>query len=72
MTDQVNAVIKSTPAETASAYVDLRADFQGPDYTYDEPHYLSNDGDHANAAVHQQIAAATEAVIKNALHIPTS
>jgi acyl-CoA thioesterase I len=72
MTDQVNAVIKSTAAETASAYVDLRAAFKGPDYTYDETHYLSNDGDHPNAAGHQQIAAATEAVIKKALHIPTS
>jgi acyl-CoA thioesterase-1 len=72
MTDQVNAVIKSTAAKTASAYVDLRAAFKGPDYTYDESHYLSNDGDHPNAAGHQQIARATEAVIKNALQIPTS
>jgi lysophospholipase L1-like esterase len=72
MTDQVNAVIKSTAAKTASAYVDLRAAFKGPDYTYDETHYLSNDGDHPNAAGHQQIAAAAEAVIKHALHIPTS
>ena len=72
MTDQVNAVIKSTAAKTGSAYVDLRAAFKGPDYTYDETHYLSNDGDHPNAAGHQQIAAATEAVIENALHIPTS
>ncbi len=60
------------PSRDAPAYVDLRAAFKGPDYTYDETHYLSNDGDHPNAAGHQQIAAATEAVIKNALHIPMS
>jgi acyl-CoA thioesterase I len=72
MTDRVNAVIKSTAAKTASAYVDLRAAFKGPDYTYDETHYLSSDGDHPNAAGHRQIAAATETVIENALHIPTS
>ena len=35
---------------------------------YDETHYLSNDGDHPNAAGHQQIATATEAVIESALH----
>jgi len=72
MTDRVNAVIKSTAAKTASAYVDLRAAFKGPDYTYDETHYLSSDGDHPNAAGHQQIAAATETVIESALHISTS
>ena len=69
VTDQVNAAIKSTAAETGSAYVDLRAAFKGPNYVYDETHYLSSDGDHPNAAGHQQIAAATEAVIERALHI---
>jgi lysophospholipase L1-like esterase len=69
MTDRVNAVIKSTAAKTGSAYVDVRAAFKGPDYAYDETHYLSNDGDHPNAAGHQQIAKATEAVVENALHI---
>jgi len=69
MTDQVNSVIKSTAAKSGSAYVDLRAAFKGPDYTYDETHYLSNDGDHPNAAGHEQIAAATEAVIDKALHL---
>src|SRR5262249_53034002 len=54
MTDQVNAVIKSTAAKSGSAYVDLRAAFKGPDYSYDETHYLSNDGDHPNAAGHQR------------------
>jgi acyl-CoA thioesterase I len=67
MTDRVNAVIKSTAARTGAAYVDLRAAFKGPDYTYDETHYLSSDGDHPNAAGHQRIAAATEAVIEKAL-----
>jgi lysophospholipase L1-like esterase len=69
MTDRVNTVIKSTAAETGSAYVDLRAAFKGPDYSYDETQYLSSDGDHPNAAGHRQIAAATEAVIEKTLHI---
>ncbi len=69
VTDDVNTAIKSTATRTRSAYVDLRAAFKGPDYSYDETHYLSNDGDHPNAAGHQQIATATEAVIESALHI---
>jgi lysophospholipase L1-like esterase len=68
-TDDVDTTIKSTAAMTESAYVDLRAAFKGPDYAYDETHYLSNDGDHPNAAGHQQIADATEAVIDTALHL---
>ncbi len=68
VTDRVNMVIKSTAAESGSAYVDLRAAFRGPNYAYDETHYLSNDGDHPNAAGHMQIAAATEAVIEKSLH----
>jgi lysophospholipase L1-like esterase len=67
VTDDVNAAIRATAAKTGSAYVDLRAAFKGPDYVYDETHYLSNDGDHPNAAGHQQIAAATDAAIENAL-----
>ena len=69
MTDRVDAVIKSTAKRSGSAYVDLRAAFKGPNYAYDETHYLSNDGDHPNAAGHKQIAAATEAVITSRLHI---
>jgi lysophospholipase L1-like esterase len=69
MTDRVNTVIKSTAAKSGSAYVDLRAAFKGPDYSYDETHYLSSDGDHPNAAGHRQIAAAAEAVIDKELHI---
>jgi lysophospholipase L1-like esterase len=68
MTDRVNRVIKSTAGESGSAYVDLRAAFKGPDYAYDETRYLSNDGDHPNAAGHQQIAKAAEAVIEKSLH----
>jgi len=60
-------VIRSTAAESGSAYVDLREAFKGPSYAYDETHYLSNDGDHPNAAGHRQIAAATEAVIQKVL-----
>jgi acyl-CoA thioesterase I len=69
VTDRVNRVIKSTAAESSSAYVDLRAAFKGPDYAYDETGYLSSDGDHPNAAGHEQIAKATEAVIERSLHI---
>jgi lysophospholipase L1-like esterase len=69
MTEKVDAVIKSTAGKTGSAYVDLRAAFKGPSYAYDESHYLSSDGDHPNAAGHQQIAAATEAVVQSALHL---
>ena len=69
MTDKVNAVIKATAAESGSAYVDLRAAFKGPDYSYDETHYLSSDGDHPNAAGHKRIAQATETVIEKAHHI---
>ena len=57
LTDQVNTVIKGTAAQTGSAYIDLRAAFKGPDYAYDETRYLASDGDHPNAAGHQEIAA---------------
>jgi len=69
MTDQVNAAIKSTATESGSAYVDLRRAFKGPNYAYDETHYLSSDGDHPNAAGHEAIARATETVIEKALHL---
>ncbi len=69
VTDQVNAVIRSTATATSSTYVDLRKAFKGPDYTYDETHYLAPDGDHPNAAGHQQIAAATVAQIEATLHL---
>jgi acyl-CoA thioesterase I len=69
VTAEVNATIKSIADKTHSAYVDLRAAFKGPNYTYDETHYLSNDGDHPNAAGHQQIATATQAVIERVLHL---
>ena len=69
MTDRVNDVIKSIAKQTGSAYVDLRAAFKGPDYSYDETHYLSSDGDHPNAAGHEKIATTTDAVIEKALHI---
>lgn len=58
VTDKVNTVIRDVAAQTGSAYVDLRAAFKGPDYAYDETHYLATDGIHPNAAGHQQIAAA--------------
>jgi acyl-CoA thioesterase I len=70
MTDRVDSAIQSTAAKTGSAYVDLRAAFKGPSYSYDETHYLSNDGDHPNAAGHQKIALATEAVIEKRLGFP--
>jgi len=69
VTDRVDQIIKSTAAKSGSAYVDLRAAFKGPNYAYDETHYLSSDGDHPNAAGHRRIAKATEAVIEKALHM---
>jgi lysophospholipase L1-like esterase len=69
MTDDVNAVIGSTAAKSGSAYVDLRAAFKGPDYSYDETHYLASDGDHPNAAGHERIAQAAETVIEKDLHV---
>jgi acyl-CoA thioesterase I len=69
MTDDVDSAIKSTAARSRSAYVDLRLAFKGPNYDYDETHYLSNDGDHPNAAGHEKIASATDATIKKALHL---
>ena len=67
VTDQVNTAIKETATASGSAYVDLRAAFKGPDYAFDETHYLSNDGDHPNAAGHEQIAAAVVEVVTQTL-----
>ncbi len=69
LTDEVNAVIRSTATRTGSAYVDLRAAFKGPDYSYDETHYLASDGDHPNAAGHRKIASAAGIVIRKALRL---
>ena len=69
VTDQVNNVIKTTAANTGAAYVDLRAAFKGPNYTYDETRYLASDGDHPNAAGHEQIAAAVVDVVTQTLHL---
>ena len=57
VTDEVNTTIREVAAQTGSAYVDLRTAFKGPDYAYDETHYLAPDGDHPNAAGHQEIAS---------------
>ncbi|MBV9830767.1 MAG: SGNH/GDSL hydrolase family protein [Marmoricola sp.] len=64
VTDEVNTTIREVAAQTGSAYVDLRAAFKGPDYSYDETHYLAPDGDHPNAAGHQKIAAALVQVVE--------
>ena len=64
VTGKVNTVIRDVAAQTGSGYVDLRAAFKGPDYTYDETHYLAADGDHPNAAGHRQIAAALGEVVQ--------
>ena len=64
MTDRVNTLIKDTAARDGSHYVDLRTAFKGPDYSYDETHYLSSDGDHPNAEGHVRIA---EAVVQELL-----
>ena len=70
VTDQVNDVIKSTAADTGSAYVDLRAAFKGPNYAADETRYLASDGDHPNAAGQQEIATAVVGVATQTLHLP--
>ena len=67
VTDQVNTAIKGTATASGSAYVDLRAAFKGPDYAFDETDYLSSDGDHPNAAGHEQIAAAVVDVVTQTL-----
>ena len=67
LTDRVDSIIKATAVERGAYYVDLRAAFKGPDYAYDETHYLASDGDHPNAAGHEQIAKAVEAVLDRAL-----
>ena len=72
VTDEVNTAIKTVAAQTKSAYVDLRAAFKGPNYSYDETQYLASDGDHPNAAGHQKIASALEKVIQAELHLPPS
>jgi lysophospholipase L1-like esterase len=69
LTSQVNAVIRAVAAASGAAYVELRAAFKGPDYAYDETHYLSDDGDHPNAAGHERIAEATMTVIEHSLHL---
>lgn len=69
MTDRVDTAIRSVAAESGTSYVDLRAAFKGPTYTYDETHYLAGDGDHPNAAGHRRIAAAVETAIERARHI---
>ena len=69
VTDQVNNVIKTTAANSGAAYVDLRAAFKGPNYAYDETRYLASDGDHPNAAGHEQIATAVVDVVTQTLHL---
>ncbi len=69
MTAQVDAVVKTTATQEGSAYVSERHAFKGPSFGYIESHYLASDGEHPNAAGHQAIATATEAVIENTLHI---
>ena len=69
LTTAINSAIRSVATASGCAYVDVRAAFKGPSYAYDETHYLSDDGDHPNAAGHQQIATATTEVIRAALHV---
>ena len=64
----MNTVVMATAAQTGSAYVDLRAALKGPDYTDDETRFLASDGDHPNAAGHQQIAAAVVDVVSKTPH----
>lgn len=68
VTEEVDKAIREVAAETGSSYVDLRDAFKGPDYAYDETHYLASDGDHPNAAGHQRIAAAVVEVAQSRMH----
>ena len=56
LTDQVDTLVREVAADTGSAYVDLRAAFEGPDYSGDETRLLAPDGDHPNAQGHARIA----------------
>jgi lysophospholipase L1-like esterase len=67
LTDRVDAIIKKTAQDSGAVYVDLRAAFKGPSYQYDETRFLSNDGDHPNAAGHEQIAKAVAAAVDTGL-----
>jgi acyl-CoA thioesterase-1 len=69
MTAQVDAAIKTAADENGSTYVSERRAFKGPSFGYIESHYLAPDGEHPNATGHRSIATATEAVIKEALHV---
>jgi lysophospholipase L1-like esterase len=69
LTDDVDTAIKALAKRSGSAYVDLRAAFKGPGYDLDETRYLATDGDHPNAAGHEQIAKATDDVIEKTLHL---
>jgi lysophospholipase L1-like esterase len=69
VTDRVNTAIRDVAAQTGSGYVDVRAAFKGPDYRYDETHFLAPDGDHPNAAGHREIAKALTAVVQKHLQL---
>lgn len=69
MTAQVDAAIKTTADQNGSSYVSERRAFKGPSFGSIESHYLASDGEHPNATGHQAIATATEAVIKDTLHL---
>jgi len=69
VTEDVDRAIQRVAAGSGAVYVDLRAAFKGPSYSYDETHYLSDDGDHPNAAGHQQIAAAVVGDVESTLHV---
>lgn len=63
VTKQVNTVIHQAAVDTGSVYVDLVAAFKGPNYAYDETHFLASDGDHPNAKGHAQIARSVVDVV---------
>jgi len=69
LTQAENAQIETAAQARSATYVDIFTPFKGASGTGDDTSLLAGDGDHPNAAGHQQIARATTSVIETALHI---
>lgn len=58
VTASVSDLIRRVAQAHGGYWIDLRAAFRGPSYSYDETHLLAPDGDHPNAAGHVRIEQA--------------